>query len=85
MLCHKLPRKGMPEEAVVPRPKPAKARTRTDLEQVKAALDACRHDLDLQFQRIAQMQAEIDRLKAHNQRATSSSAASVPESEPTSD
>ena len=76
----------MPEEATVPRPKPAKARTRTDLEQVKAALDACRHDLDLQFQRIAQMQAEIDRLKADNQRSTApSSPASVAESKPTSD
>jgi hypothetical protein len=76
----------MPEDTTVPRPKPAKARPRTDLEQVKAALDACRHDLDLQFQRMAQMQAEIDRLKADTQRsAAPSSPASVPESEPSSE
>jgi hypothetical protein len=77
---------AMAENAAVPRPRPAKARSRTDLEQVKAALDACRHDLDLQFQRMAQMQAEIDRLKADTQRSTaSSSPASIPESEPSSE
>jgi hypothetical protein len=36
--------------------------TRAEFDTMQAALKSCRHDVDVQFKRIATMQAEIDHL-----------------------